>query len=153
MHFQVFASQWIVRPPVADVGQVHQVAGQGAFLDLGVEILAFAAADGVDEVLPVGIGGSRRWARRLVLAHERVLVVVVHHQVTLGTVELVPDGVARLAFLDTGLVRRHPVTDFEGHLLLAVDVELVARGDRVRRFLVVVEHELATDRGDLGRGA
>ena len=35
------------------------------------------------------------------------------------------------------------------HLLLAVDVELVARTDRIRRLLVVVEHELPADCADL----
>ena len=37
------------------------------------------------------------------------------------------------------------------HPLLTVDVELVGRADRIRRLLIVVEHELAANRGDLRR--
>src|SRR5207247_4687665 len=81
-----------------------------------------------------------------------VLVVVVDHEVSVRAVESVADGVARTLAADPGFMIAVPVPDLEGHHLgLAADVELVRRGDRVRRLLIVVEHELAANPAHLGR--
>src|SRR5262249_43918159 len=58
----------------------------------------------------------------------------------------------RLALIDARFVWRDPVPHLEGHhLLFAVYIEFEAGVNRVRRLLIILEHELPADGADLRR--
>src|SRR5215475_1021285 len=138
---------------------MHQRRREMALLDVGVQVLALATANGFDEVFPVAPAFATRRPRLLLLAQESLVgVVPLDGHVTFRAVEDVADAVAAAAALviaalpNARLVVRHPVADFkDDHPLLAVLVELEVGHLGVRSDLIVVEHKMAAHRKDLGR--
>src|SRR5215470_18258201 len=100
---------------------MHQRRREMALLDIGVQVLAIATANGFDEVFPVTPAFVTRGPRLLLLAKESLVgVVPVDGHVTFRAVEDVADAVAvseRPLFItalpDVRLVVRHPVADFK----------------------------------------
>src|SRR5262249_57494553 len=95
---------------------MHQRRREMALLDVGVQVLALATANGFDEVFPVAPAFAPRRPRLLLLAQESLVgVVPVDGHVTFRAVEDVADAVAAGAPLvipalpNARLVVRHPV--------------------------------------------
>src|SRR5882672_5829035 len=139
---------------------MHQRRREMALLDVGVQVLALATANGFDEVFPVTPAFATRRPRLLLLAQESLVgVVPFDGQVTFRAVEDVADAVAVgdqplviAALPNARLVVRHPMADFkDDHHLLAVLVEFEVGHLGVRSDLIVVEHKMAAHRKDLGR--
>src|SRR5262245_44667150 len=131
-----------------------------ALLNVGVQVLALATANGFDEVFPVTTAFATRRPRLLLLAQEGLVgVVPLDGHVTFRAVEDVADAVAFCdqplviaALPNASLVVRHPVANFkDDHNLLAVLVEFEVGHLGVRGDLIVVEHKMAAHRKDPGR--
>jgi len=141
---------------IGNVRQVHQHRRRGAFFNLRVQAVAVTRLHSADEVGEVIAALLVRGARFLILAHPGlVLAIAIDGHVALGPVELVADRIRVFlgaALANAGFVVRHPVTHLEfHHAALTAIVELEGAVERVRRFLVVVEHEVAADRARLDR--
>src|SRR5262245_65971376 len=102
------------------------------FLDVGVQVFALAASNGLDEVLPVAAAFTTRRPWLLLLAQEGLVrVVILDRHVTFRAIENIADAVSagdqptRIASLsNTRFVVGHPVTHFKNdHYLLAVLIE------------------------------
>src|SRR5215813_1360127 len=79
---------------IRNVGQMHQRRREMALLDVGVQVLALAAANSLDEVFPVAPAFAARWPRLLLLAKESLVgVVPLDRHVTFRAVEDVADAV------------------------------------------------------------
>src|ERR1035437_2010482 len=138
---------------IRDVGQVHQHGGRGALLNLCRESFLLAIAHGFEEIGEVATALAHGGPGFAILAEEGGGFVVARDgQGALGAVEDAADGGRVLAALaDAGFVVAHLVAHLEfHHLLLAVLIELERAVEAVRRFLIVVEHELAADGTGLG---
>ncbi len=139
---------------------MHKPRREMSFLDIGVLLFALAAAHGVYEILPRAPACALARARLLLATEEGlVLGIPVDRHVTLGTIKNISDAVAVanqtvgvLVLTNAAFVIGHPVTDLEDkYRLLAILVEVERRNLRVRRRLVVIEHEMIAGGIDLRR--
>src|SRR5262245_32128105 len=81
-----------------------------------------------------------------------MVIFVPHRKVALGAVERSPDSVAGVGLTDTGFMVGDPMPDLENHdLFRGILAEFESGGQCVGRLLIVIEHEMASDRTDLGR--
>ena len=125
-------------------------SSMGAF-----KLLRLSTADTVDEIGEVIAARLAAGAGSLVGADPALIaeaVFVAPGQVSVRSVKDVADRIVAIeqTAADAGFVVRDPVPDLElHHLAMAVGlIEFEGAGERVRRLLVVIEHEVAADRGD-----
>src|SRR5712692_7772160 len=134
---------------------MDQPAGNVSFLDGRVQLLRLSTAHAADEVgemiaarLPTG-PGLLVGAQPALIAEA---VFVAPGQVSVRSVEDVADRVVAIeqAVAEAGFVVRDPVPNFElHHLAMTVGlIEFECAIECVRRLLVIIEHEVAADRGD-----
>src|SRR3954471_2242015 len=90
--------------------------------------------------------------RVLVVANPALVaeaVFVAPGQISVRSVEDVADRIVAIeqTVTDTGFVVRHPVPDLELHHLAVTAglIEFEGAGERIRRLLIVIEHEVAAD--------
>src|SRR5262245_54558947 len=130
-----------------------------AFFDLRMEVAALAAAHRLDEVLPGR--PTQHFARSwiLVLAEEYLITrIAVDRHIALRTVKDIAYRVRiRLArslihfTANPGFMVGDPVSHLVNeHDFLAVLIKLEARDLCVRRLLIVIKHEMAAHRLNLG---
>ena len=90
------AERLLVAEAIADVAQVAQRAGQMALQNVGVEILDFAAADGLDEIAEVIVAAGELLDDLAIVAVGDGVAVAGADQETFAAVEDVADIIGRL---------------------------------------------------------
>src|SRR6267143_7051365 len=137
---------------------MDQRARDVSFLDGGVQLLPLSAAHAFDEIGEMIVPRMAAGTGPLVASHPTLIaerVFVAGSEVPVRSVKDGADGIPTIeqTAADAGFIVRDPMPNFELHHL-APAVRLIEFEDAVecvRRFLVVIEHEVAADRGDAVR--
>src|SRR6267142_1821743 len=134
---------------------MDQPAGNVSFLDGRVQLLRLSTTHAADEVGEMIAARLPARPGFLVGADPALVaegVFVACGEVSVRSVKDVADRVVATeqAVAEAGFIVRDPMPDFElHHLAMAVGpIEFERAIERVRRLLVVIEHEVAADRGD-----
>src|SRR5712691_833660 len=137
---------------------MDQRARDVSFLDWSVQLLLLPAAHALDEIGEMIVVRMAAGTGPLVAAEPALIAEVVFAaggEVSVRSVEDVADCVVAVeqTAADAGFIVRDPMPDLDlHHLATAVrPIEFEDAVERVRRFLVVIEHEVAADRGDAVR--
>src|SRR5436190_4057979 len=143
---------------VGSIREVNQRARDVSLLDRALQLLLLSAANARDEIREVIVVRMTPWTRRPVAAEPALVaegIFVAGGEVTLRSVINRADAVVAIqqAPADTGFVVRDPMANFDLHQLPAAVrlVEFEDAGQRVGRFLIVIEHEMSTGCGDACR--
>src|SRR5438128_12613034 len=137
---------------------MNQRARDVSFLDGRSQFFPLSAAHARDEIGEMIV--PRMAARTgLLVASDPALIAegvfVARGEVSVRSVKDGADGIAAIEHTaaDAGFIVRDPMPNFElHHLATAIRlIEFEDAGERVRRFLVVIEHEVAAGRGEAVR--
>src|SRR6266496_3796807 len=134
---------------------MDQRARDVSFLDWGAQLLSLSSAHAVDEIGEMIVAGMAARTGLAITTEPALIaegVFVARGEIAIRSVKDRADGVVAIEHTasDAGFVVRDPMTHFELHHFAAAAglVEFEDAVERVRRFLVVIEHEVAADRGD-----
>jgi len=137
---------------------MDQRARDMAFLDRGVQLFPLSAAHAVDEIGEMIVPRMAAGPGLAVAADPALVaegVFVARGEVSVRSVEDGADGVVAIerTARDASFIVRDPMPNFELHHLASAIrlIEFEDAVERVRRFLIVIEHEMAAGRGDAGR--
>src|SRR5436190_4881212 len=139
---------------IGSIRQMDQRAGDVSLLDGGVQFLLLSAAHALDEIGEVIVVRMTAGTRLPVAAQPALVaevVFVARSEVSVRSVKNVANGIVAVGqtAVDAGFIVRDPMPNLDLHHL-ATTVRLVEFEDaveRVRCFLVVIEHDVAADRG------
>lgn len=134
---------------IGRIGQMAQRRREVSFFDIRIEFFDFAALDAVDEILVMAAAFVARRARIAVFTLKDLITGVTRaDHPTLGTKEEIADDVTASPSTQFGI--GYPMANFEDYHFVFVGV--FVRGDHaIGSFLIVFEHEVATDATGLCR--
>src|SRR5882672_104711 len=137
---------------------MNQRARDVSFLDGSVQLLPLSAPHAFDEIGEMIVPRMTAGTGPLVASHPALIaegVFVARGEVSVRSVKDGADGIAAIEHTapDAGFIVRDPMPNFELHHLASAIrlIEFEDAVERIRRFLVVIEHEVAAGRGDAVR--
>src|SRR5882672_8628535 len=137
---------------------MNQRARDVSFLDGSVQLLPLSAPHTSHEIGEMIFPRMTAGTGPLVASHPALIaegVFVARGEVPVRSVKDGADGITAIeqTAADAGFIVRDPMPNFELHHLASAIrlIEFEDAVERVRRFLIVIEHEMAAGRGDAGR--